>query len=343
MANNDDYLWNSSAHQDPEVRRIEDALRPLRITQPAISFDKVLVRRPPRGLWAAAAAIALLAGGYTVARARVEPWNVRALSGSATVASARVDANAGIEARIDEGEWLETDAQSRAQMNVGGIGRAEFGPGSRVQVVRAGVREHRLALARGTMHARIWAPPRFFLVQTASALAVDLGCVYTLTMDSAGFGELSVQSGQVELVEGTRRAFVPAGNVVSVRPSLGPGLPIPERSPPAFREAVLQLERDIGNEIDVARVLDRSTPDETITLWHLLQRVEPSQRGAVLDRLIMLAGSAPEGVSPEAAMALDARALTAWRELLDNRWNTETVAWWKRAWRKTWTFLLTVG
>jgi hypothetical protein len=343
MTDNDDYLWNPSAHLDPEVRRIEDALRPLRIAQPALSFEKVLIRQPLRGLWAAAAAVVLLAGGYAVARARVEPWNVRALSGAATVASARVDATVGIEARIGEGEWLETDAHSRAQMNVGGIGRAEFGPGSRVQVVRAGVREHRLALARGTMHARIWAPPRFFLVQTASALAVDLGCVYTLTVDSAGYGELSVQSGQVELVEGTRRAFVPAGNVVSFRPDLGPGLPSPERSPPAFREAVLQLERDLGNAADVARVLDRSTVDETITLWHLLQRVEPSQRGTVLDRLIMLAGATPEGVTRGSAMALEARALTAWRELLDDRWSTETVAWWKRAWRRAWTFLLTVG
>jgi hypothetical protein len=157
MTDQDDYLWNPSAHQDPEVRRIEDALRPLRPVRPALSFDKVLLRRPLRGLWAAAAAVALLAGGYAVARARVDPWNVRALSGSATVASARLDADAGIEARIGEGDWLETDAHSRAQMNVGGIGRAEFGPGSRVQVVRAGVREHRLALARGTMHARIWA------------------------------------------------------------------------------------------------------------------------------------------------------------------------------------------
>jgi hypothetical protein len=343
MADRDDYLWNPSGGSDPEVRRIEDALRPLRITQPAISFEEVPVRRPLLRVWAAAAAVALLAGGYAVARARVDPWNVRALSGSATVASARVDANAGIEARISEGDWLETDAQSRAQMNVGGIGRADFGPGSRVQVVRAGAREHRLALARGTMHARIWAPPRFFLVQTASALAVDLGCVYTLTMDSAGFGELSVQSGQVELVEGTRRAFVPAGNVVSVLPGLGPGLPIPERSSPAFRAAVHLLERDITSDVGVARVLDLSISAETITLWHLLQRVEFSQRGAVLDRLTMLAGSAPAGVTPESAMALDGKALTAWRELLEDRWSSETIAWWRRAWRKSWTFLLTVG
>jgi hypothetical protein len=75
----------------------------------------------------------------------------------------------------------------------------------------------------------------------------------------------------------------------------------------------------------------------------LLQRVEPSQRGTVLDRLIMLAGATPEGVTRGSAMALEARALTAWRELLDDRWSTETVAWWKRAWRRAWTFLLTVG
>jgi hypothetical protein len=52
--------------------------------------------------------------------------------------------------------------------------------------------DHRLALDHGAIEARIWAPPRLFFVETPSARAVDLGCVYTLEVDRAGAGRLSV-------------------------------------------------------------------------------------------------------------------------------------------------------
>ena len=42
-----------------------------------------------------------------------------------------------------------------------------------------------MALDQGTIHARIWAPPKFFYVNTQAAVAVDLGCAYTLHVDDA--------------------------------------------------------------------------------------------------------------------------------------------------------------
>ena len=45
------------------------------------------------------------------------------------------------------------------------------------------------------MHAVIDAPPRYFLVETASAIAVDLGCIYTLSADERGNGEERQQRG----------------------------------------------------------------------------------------------------------------------------------------------------
>ena len=63
---------------------------------------------------------------------------------------------------------------------VGEIGSVEVEPNTRLRVVAAQPGEHRLALERGEIRAKITAPPRLFFVETASGTAVDLGCEYKL-------------------------------------------------------------------------------------------------------------------------------------------------------------------
>jgi hypothetical protein len=197
------------------------------------------------------------------------------------------------------------------------------------------------------MHARIWAPPRFFLVETPSALAIDLGCVYSLTVARDGSGLLRVESGQVELVEGVRRALVPAGNAATLRPGRGPGLPFPVAGPAEFRAALAAYEAaEAGAAADRAVALDAllaaSDRATTITLWHLLWRVAPAERGRVQARLAELAPP-PTGVDAAAVRRLDARALARWRDALEPSWTTETVPAWKRVWRRLWTSFVTAG
>ena len=90
--------------------------------------------------------------------------------------------------RLGSGEWIETDAGSRATVKIGEIGSVEVGPNTRVRVVATSRREHRLALERGQIRATISAPPKFFFVDTASGTAVDLGCEYALSTDEDGPG-----------------------------------------------------------------------------------------------------------------------------------------------------------
>ena len=44
----------------------------------------------------------------------------------------------------------------------------------------------RIALDRGTIHAYIWAPAGEFVVDTPSAVTVDLGCAYKIKTDESG-------------------------------------------------------------------------------------------------------------------------------------------------------------
>ena len=109
------------------------------------------------------------------------PWEVTRLDGAPRIGSQSVIQTA----TLGEGQWLETDGESRAQVNVGAIGEVEVGPNSRVQLVEASLTEHRLSLERGRLQATIWAPPRLFFVDTPSAEAIDSGCAYTIEVDDA--------------------------------------------------------------------------------------------------------------------------------------------------------------
>ena len=134
-------------------------------------------------------------------------WRVESLEGSPRVG----DRSASPGTALRRGELLETDGESTARLAFDRIGTIDVLPGTRVRVVSANEARQRLTLERGTISARIVAPPRALEVQTPSALAVDLGCSYTLAVDEAGASLLRVASGWVELRSGDRKSLVPAG------------------------------------------------------------------------------------------------------------------------------------
>jgi hypothetical protein len=69
-----------------------------------------------------------------------------------------------------------------------------------------------------------------------------------------------------------------------------------------------------------------------------LPRVEASERALIYDRLTTLSPP-PDGVTREAVLSLDERALGRWRSALEPSWSTERVRLWKRAWRMVWSYV----
>jgi hypothetical protein len=173
--------------------------------------------------------------------------------------------------------WIETDSHSSATIKIGEIGSVEVAPNTRVRVVTERPDEHRLALARGEIRAKITAPPRLFFVDTASGVAVDLGCEYTLQTDEDGAGLLSVTKGWVLFQWKGHESLVPAGASCRTIPRLGPGVPY-------FDDAPESLKQD--GPLDA--ILADARARDTLTLWHLLSRVAPRDRGRVVDRIAAL-------------------------------------------------------
>ena len=212
-------------------------------------------------------------------------------------------------ARLKEGGWLETDGQSRAQVTVGTIGEVNVEPNSRLRLVNASPTDHRLELARGTISALIWAPPRLFFVETPSATAIDLGCAYTLTVDDAGLGVLEVTSGYVALEHQGRTSIIPAGLKCLTRPGAGPGTPFAADAPTEFRAALGRF--DAGDPSSLTTVVTAAGPSDAVTLWHLLDRAPAAARGAVFDKLTAFQ-PAPVGVTREGILSGDPAMRERW-------------------------------
>lgn len=242
-------------------------------------------------------------------------WEVARLEGAPKVGANRI-AESG---RLAVGEWLETDSMSRAEINVANIGHVEIEPNSRVRLVETNPTEHRLAMARGGLHATISAPPRLFFVETPSGVAVDLGCSYTLEVDKAGRSILHVTAGWVALELKGRESVVPAGAVCVTEPGQGPGTPYFDDASEKFRDALTRLDFQNGGAKALSVVLNEAREYDTLTLWYLLARVSGAERARVYERMAALIPP-PQGVTREGVLRLDKGMLDLWKQGMEWAW-----------------------
>jgi predicted anti-sigma-YlaC factor YlaD len=279
---------------------------------------------------AAALALALVVFWFYQRAPRPAPhsgWDVTRIEGAPRIGSKTV----GEAGKLRVGEWLITDDSSRAEIRVGEIGQVQVDPGSRVRLVEAKADEHRLALDRGKMQAFIWAPPRQFYVDTPSAVAVDLGCAYTLEVGADGQGLLSVIAGWVAFEWQGRETFVPAMAMCVTRPRLGPGTPYFSDASEDFQNALAIFDvAESGSDAHsnaLQTALAKSRKRDALTLWHLLARVDGDDRLRVYNRLAELIPP-PAQATPEAVMRGDRAALDLWWEKLE----LGSAEWW-RIWK----------
>lgn len=337
-----DYLWDRSGAVDPDVERLESLLRPLghatgaetpprRLplpsrpaqSRPPARRSRIVAALRPSLAIAATVLIGLTVWfGWGVWRGG---WAVQTMAGVP-----RIDGQAlGENGLLRRGGHLVTDGASRARISVGRIGRVDVDPDTRLELLSAGGTDHRLSLERGTIHARISAPPRFFNVVTPSAVAVDLGCAYTLQVDDEGAGLLRVTHGWVAFDDRGRQSFIPQGAVGATRPGAGPGTPRYEDAPSGYAQALAVLDFNESDHAARAAALDlilsRARPRDALTLWHLLSRGTHDERTRVYERLAALR-QPPRGVTREAVLAGDRDALMAWWD----SFSFEGTRWWQR-------------
>lgn len=348
-----DYLWDGSGEPDPEIQRLESLLGKFRHDRPVPPFPAVPAMFPDRR-WtflprrirlfptlatAAAALVAIVVATFLVYGRKPAPtivagWNVSRVAGTPRVGPKTIGGKEGT-SRLGVGQMLETDSQSRASLEADDTGQIEVDPSTRLRLLKMGAGLKRIALDRGTIHAFIWAPAGQFVVDTPSAVTVDLGCAYTLQVDDSGAGLVRTSLGWVGFKLNGREAFIPAGAACATRPKVGPGTPYFEDASSEFRAALARFDFEDSTlqqrADDLAIVLGDSRKRDALTLWHLLVRVDEGQRILVYDRLREFAPP-PASVTEEGILRLD-------QPMLDRWWNElgfDDISVW-RHWERSWS------
>lgn len=330
-----DYLWDGSGTPDPEIQRLESLLgefrhtgRPLTMPAeiPASSRSARILQFPwiPR---LAAAAVLLLAVAIPFflpstrmsAPSTSPAWNIANIEGHPQIGAQSLSANQSV-AKLYVGQTLTTNSSSRASLSENDLGEIQIDPDSRVRLLQSGPNYKRLQLDVGTIHAAIWAPPGQFVVDTPSAVAVDLGCAYTLQVAPDGSGTIRTTLGWVGFHLSGRDSFIPAGAMCSTRPKVGPGTPYFEDASESFRDALHHFDQaDPASEnasAALATILAQARPRDGLTLWHLLSRTSGPARVQVYARFAALVPP-PAGVTRDGILQLDPHMLDLYWNALD--------------------------
>ena len=344
-----DYLWDGSGEPDADILKMERALGKFRHAGRAPDLREIFRDLPDsqknlRGtrLWfqfAAVAASALVVFSLwfglrlqTENQPRGIGWGVQQIAGAPRVGTHSIVAP-GETATLRTGQTLETDQQSRASITVSDVGQVDVDPETRLRLAESRSSRTRMELERGTIHAMIWAPPGKFLVDTPSALAIDLGCAYTLQVDDSGAGLLRTRMGWVGFRLNGRDAFIPAGAVGETRKGIGPGTPYFEDASAEFRTALREFDfaklSESQRSAQLTIVLAQAHTQDALTLWHLLSRASVADRPRVFDRLNEFV-PAPGSVTRDGIERGQPAMLDAW-------WNElgyDDISVWRK-WEKT--------
>lgn len=336
---NEPYLWDGSGKPDPEVQRLESLLAqfshreiPLALPLPQEVPAKpgyrhgLLLQFPwlPRFAAVAVVVLALVAGGIvSFYPTRISPsgpgWEVAQLDGTPQIGTRFITAGQSA-AKLRVGQTLETNGTSRASISRTDLGEIKVEPNSRVRLLQTDEHHKRIQLDIGTIHAMIWAPAGEFVVDTPSAVAVDLGCAYTLQVGADGSGTIRTTLGWVGFHLNGRESFIPAGAMCPTRSEVGPGTPYFEDTSESLRAALADF--DFGAESSGNRaaaletILAQARARDGLTLWHLLSRTDGAERAKVYDRFAILVPP-PPGVTRDGILHLDQSMLNLWWNALN--------------------------
>lgn len=321
---NDDsneYLWNRSGAVDPVVAELEEALGPLafRPSEHPLSIPVRPRRRWPTITAVAASVVAVLAAGLFY-------WRLQWPAGRAWPLELSAHAGRVQPGTLAVGETLRLDGSSTASVAVARLGTMEVQGVSDVTLTSTESTRHRLRLDRGGVRVRIWAPPSRVAFTTPAGDVIDLGCIFTLTVDGGGAAHVVVETGWVQLENGHGEVLVPAGASTSMTAGRPPLVPVYEDATNAFREGVRAIEDGPGDRFAPAwRDIRRDArPRDVLTLLVLALRLPVDQRATLLEYAAILA-------PPPRPIAGDVRSLddTAVWEWFDSLPLPPAKSWWR--------------
>lgn len=219
-----------------------------------------------------------------------------------------VSASSSVPETLPVGQTLRTDPAQWATVRVARLGWMRVLGEADLTLEDTGTGRHRLALERGTLRVRVWAPPFSIFISTPAGEVIDLGCEFLVTASDEQT-ELEVLSGWVQLENRYGEVLVPEGALSVMVPDARPRVPLFKDAAAEFRDAVRTAEIG-GNQDAIDTIVRTARPRDVLTLLVLASHI-PQERERLLLRAHELAPVLTDA-ELRSAIAWSDRAVWRW-------------------------------
>lgn len=234
-------------------------------------------------------------------------WKVSNIQGNSLIGNSTMSSNDSIK----EGQWIQTNNDSRAELIVANIGKVIIEPNSKVIFVKGVDGNNRIMVEYGTINTVMNPNSRSFFVEMPTAVATDNGGSYTMTVDSTGDGLVYVRSGKVEIASPNRDAIIPAGSLVLTKRDIGVGTPFSENSSAKFKNALFNYDFGNCNDACVKTLLNSAKMSDAVTLVNLIPNVNKEYSDQVYTKLAAFVAP-PKTVSADSIPYINEEEINQW-------------------------------
>jgi hypothetical protein len=234
-------------------------------------------------------------------------WKVSNLQGNSRIGDIAMSNNDSVK----EGQWIQTNFDSRAELIVADMGRVIIEPNSKVLFVKGTEGNNRILVEYGTINTDMNPNSKSFFVEMPSAVATDNGSSYTMTVDKTGDGLVFVKSGKVDIESQNRDAVIPAGSLVLTKKDIGVGTPFNENSSEKFKNALLNFDFGNCSGTCVSTLLNAAKVTDAVTLVNLIPKIEQEYKNEVYVKLANFV-SPPAGVRVDSLKFMDEKEMNEW-------------------------------
>lgn len=234
-------------------------------------------------------------------------WKVTSLSGTPFIseeAMAKLDS-------IRDGEYIVTNDSSRAELFITDIGKVLVEPNTKLMIVKGEDGKNKLSVIYGTIDADMKKVQEPVRVELPSAIAMDDGGSYKVTVDGSGDGLFFVKSGQVEVVSANKQSVVPAGSLVMTKKDRGVGTPFSNQTSKVFKKALYNF--DFGNcDVScVTTILDAANKNDAVSLVNMIPEVEEQYKDKVYSKVASFVPP-PRPVHRDSLPYIDEKEIEEW-------------------------------
>lgn len=208
-------------------------------------------------------------------------WKVSNLQGESKIGTKAMSNTDSIQ----EGQFILTDFNSRAELLISNIGKVIIEPNSKVVFIKGADGNNRIQLEYGTINSDMISNGKTFFVEMPSAVASDNGGSYTITIDSVGDGIVFVKSGKVDVDSPNRDAIIPAGNIVFTKKDFGVGTPFNESASQKFKSALFNYDFGKCNDACVSVLINNAKMSDAVTLANLIPNIQKAYSDQVYTKL----------------------------------------------------------